>query len=45
MLRDIYALQFRISCDYAVVFSKIKCFAVALSSLDLSQVALVMKDT
>lgn len=45
MLRDIYAVQLRISCDYAVVFGKIKCFAVALSSLDLSQDALVMKET
>lgn len=45
MLRDAYAIQLWISYDYAIVFSKIKCLAVALSSLDLSQDALVTKKT
>jgi len=45
MLRDVYAVQLRISYDYAIVFGKIKCLAVALSSLDLPQDALVTKKT
>lgn len=44
-MRDFYAVQLRISYDYVIVFGKIKCLAVALSSLDLSQDALVMKKT
>lgn len=43
MLRNVYAIQLHTSYDYGIVFRKIKCLAVALSSLDLSQDALVMK--
>lgn len=45
MMRDFYAVQLRISYDCVTVFGKIKCLAVALSSLDLSRDALVTKKT
>lgn len=44
-MRDFFAVQLRISYDCVIVFDKIKCRAFALSSLELSQDALVAKKT
>lgn len=42
-MRDFYAVQLRISYDCVIVYGKIKCLAVTLFSLGLSQDALVTK--